>query len=100
MQRHFKDILRAKACGTKELSLEIAKANKSADEAQNAKKAGNAHNIGAILFFLPGQVCKFPQYHPSLPIVYNNNHTFHYKTVAYYQPLDNKGFQSDPGFPG
>ena len=38
----------------KELSLEIAKANKSADEAQNAKKAGNAHNIGAILFFLPG----------------------------------------------
>lgn len=38
----------------KELSSEIAKANQSANDAQNAKKAGNAHNIGAILFFLPG----------------------------------------------
>ncbi len=38
----------------KELSVEIAKANKYADEAQEAKKAGKPHNIGAILFFLPG----------------------------------------------
>ena len=38
----------------KELSAEIAKANQYADEAQQAKKAGKAHNIGAILFFLPG----------------------------------------------
>tara|TARA_B100001057_G_scaffold139531_1_gene139193 strand:- start:116 stop:430 length:315 start_codon:yes stop_codon:yes gene_type:complete len=38
----------------KELSLEIAKANQYADEAQNAKKADKPHNIGAILFFLPG----------------------------------------------
>ena len=38
----------------KELSDEIAKANKYADEAQDAKKAGKAHNIGALLFFLPG----------------------------------------------
>ena len=38
----------------KELSAEIAKANQYSDEAQNAKKAGKAHNIGAILFFLPG----------------------------------------------
>ena len=38
----------------KELSAEIAKANKYADEAQEAKKAGKPHNIGAILFFLPG----------------------------------------------
>ncbi len=36
------------------LSLEIAKANKYADEAQAAKKASKPHNIGAILFFLPG----------------------------------------------
>ena len=38
----------------KELSSEIAVANKYANEAQEAKKAGKPHNIGAILFFLPG----------------------------------------------
>ncbi len=38
----------------KELSAEIAKANQYADEAQQAKKAGKPHNIGAILLFLPG----------------------------------------------
>ena len=38
----------------KELSAEIAKANQYADEAQNAKKASQPHNIGAILFFFPG----------------------------------------------
>ena len=38
----------------KELSQEIAKANKYANEAQEAKKAGKPHNVGAILFFLPG----------------------------------------------
>ena len=38
----------------KELSAEIAKANQYADEAQKAKKTGEAHNLGAILFFLPG----------------------------------------------
>lgn len=38
----------------KELSSEIAKANQYADEAHQAKKAGKPHNIGAILFFLPG----------------------------------------------
>ena len=38
----------------KELSAEIAKANNYADEAHQAKKAGKPHNIGAILFFLPG----------------------------------------------
>ena len=38
----------------KELSQEIAKANKYANEAQAAKKAGKPHNVGAILFFLPG----------------------------------------------
>ena len=38
----------------KELSAEILKANQYKDEAQKAKKPGNAHNIGAILFFLPG----------------------------------------------
>ena len=37
-----------------ELSAEIAKANKYADEAKESKKAGKPHNIGAILFFLPG----------------------------------------------
>ena len=37
-----------------ELSEEIAKANQYADEAKDAKKAGKPHNIGAILFFLPG----------------------------------------------
>tara|TARA_B110001452_G_scaffold132431_1_gene110059 strand:+ start:424 stop:741 length:318 start_codon:yes stop_codon:yes gene_type:complete len=37
-----------------ELSLEIAKANQYADEAQEAKKMNKPHNIGAILFFLPG----------------------------------------------
>ena len=38
----------------KELSKEISKANKYADEAQAAKKMSSPHNIGAILFFLPG----------------------------------------------
>jgi hypothetical protein len=38
----------------KELSAEILKANQYADEAQKAKKTNNPHNIGAILFFLPG----------------------------------------------
>ena len=38
----------------KELNSEIALANKYADEAQAAKKADKPHNIGAILFFLPG----------------------------------------------
>ena len=38
----------------KELSAEISKANQYADEAQQAKKTGAPHNIGAILFFLPG----------------------------------------------
>ena len=38
----------------KELSAEILKANQYADEAQQAKKTGTPHNIGAILFFLPG----------------------------------------------
>jgi hypothetical protein len=37
-----------------ELSLEIAKANKYADEAQAAKKMNNPANIGALIFFLPG----------------------------------------------
>mgnify|MGYP006156411143 FL=1 len=37
-----------------ELSLEIARANQYADEAQEAKKMNKPHNIGAILFFLPG----------------------------------------------
>lgn len=38
----------------KELSSEIAIANQYADEAQEAKKAGKPHNLGALLFFLPG----------------------------------------------
>ena len=38
----------------KELSAEIAKANQYADEAKEAKKMDKPHNIGAILFFLPG----------------------------------------------
>tara|TARA_A100001011_G_scaffold385618_1_gene459938 strand:+ start:280 stop:594 length:315 start_codon:yes stop_codon:yes gene_type:complete len=37
-----------------ELSVEIAKANKYADEAKKAKKMDQPHNIGALLFFLPG----------------------------------------------
>ena len=37
-----------------ELSDEIAKANRLATEAQQAKKMDKDHNIGAILFFLPG----------------------------------------------
>jgi len=37
-----------------ELSEEITKANQYADEAQEAKKMSKPHNIGAILFFLPG----------------------------------------------
>ena len=38
----------------KELSAEILKANQYADEAHQAKKSNKPHNIGAILFFLPG----------------------------------------------
>ena len=38
----------------KELSSEIAKANKYANEAQSAKKMDKPHNIGALLFFIPG----------------------------------------------
>ena len=38
----------------KELSNEIAKANQYADEAKEAKKMNKPHNIGAILFFVPG----------------------------------------------
>ena len=37
-----------------ELSAEIAKANQYADEAKEAKKTGKPHNIGALLFYLPG----------------------------------------------
>tara|TARA_B100000780_G_scaffold268489_1_gene226488 strand:- start:258 stop:572 length:315 start_codon:yes stop_codon:yes gene_type:complete len=37
-----------------ELSAEIIKANKYADEAQEAKKMSKPHNIGALLFFFPG----------------------------------------------
>ena len=37
-----------------ELSIEITKANQYADEAQEAKKMNKPHNIGALLFFLPG----------------------------------------------
>ena len=37
-----------------ELSNEITLANKYADEAKEAKKMDKPHNIGAILFFLPG----------------------------------------------
>ena len=32
----------------------LTKANQYADEAKEAKKTGKPHNIGAILFFLPG----------------------------------------------
>ena len=38
----------------KELSAEIAIANQYADEAQEAKKMDKPHNIGALLFFIPG----------------------------------------------
>jgi len=37
-----------------ELSIEIAQANEHADEAQEAKNMSKPHNIGALLFFLPG----------------------------------------------
>jgi len=37
-----------------ELSAEIAKANQYANEAKEAKKTGKPHNIGALLFYLPG----------------------------------------------
>ena len=37
-----------------DLSIEIAKANEYANEAQKAKTTGSPHNIGALLFFLPG----------------------------------------------
>ena len=39
-----------------ELSIEISKANQYADKAQEAKKMNKPHNIGALLFFLPGAV--------------------------------------------
>jgi hypothetical protein len=42
------------ALNCKELSSEISKANQYADEAQAAKKMNNPHNIGALIFFLPG----------------------------------------------
>ena len=42
------------ALDCKELSSEITKANQYADEAQKAKKMDNPHNIGALIFFLPG----------------------------------------------
>ena len=38
----------------KELSAEIVKANQYADEAQEAKKMSNPHNVAALLFFYPG----------------------------------------------
>ena len=38
----------------KELSDEIAIANRYADEAKEAKKMDKPHNISAVLFFLPG----------------------------------------------
>ena len=38
----------------KELDSQISKANQYADEAQESKKAGKPHNVGAVLFFLPG----------------------------------------------
>jgi hypothetical protein len=37
-----------------ELSAEITIANQYANEAQEAKKMNKPHNIGALLFFLPG----------------------------------------------
>ena len=37
-----------------ELSAEIQIANQYSDEAQKAKKMNSPHNIGALLFFLPG----------------------------------------------
>ena len=37
-----------------ELSDEISLANKYADEAKDAKRMDKPHNIGAILFFIPG----------------------------------------------
>ena len=38
----------------KELSDEIAIANRYGDEAKEAKKMDKPHNISAVLFFLPG----------------------------------------------
>ena len=38
----------------RELSEEISIANKHFDEAQEAKKMSKSHNVGALLFFLPG----------------------------------------------
>jgi len=37
-----------------ELSEEIARVNKIADEAKEDSKMNKPHNVGAILFFLPG----------------------------------------------
>jgi len=42
------------ALNCKELSSEIAKANQHGDKAHAAKKMNNPHNIGAVIFFLPG----------------------------------------------
>ena len=36
------------------LSAEIVIANQYADDAQEAKKMNKPHNIGALIFFLPG----------------------------------------------
>ena len=38
----------------KELSSEIAIANQYADEARKDKETTKPHNVGALLFFLPG----------------------------------------------
>ena len=38
----------------KELSSEIAIANQYADEARKDKETSKPHNLGALLFFLPG----------------------------------------------
>jgi len=43
----------------KELSDEITKANKYFNEAQEQKKMDKSHNVGAILFFLPGMGVTF-----------------------------------------
>ena len=46
--------LQANSDGLIDLKDFHEKANQYADEAQAAKKANKPHNIGAILFFLPG----------------------------------------------
>ena len=42
------------ALNCQELSSEITKANKYANEAQEAKKMSKPHNIAALIFFIPG----------------------------------------------